>query len=509
MNRRITLLFSICLAASALAAAPALAQTPTPPPATPTPPAAGAEEAVPTDEGAVAAAEDVAAADEAAAEAEDAPAAPEEVAAAEEGTEAADGVPTVLISAVGDPNTQGVAAIVNDYVISEYDVSQRLALALVTSGIQQPTEEMLGQVREQVLTSLQDETLQLQEAAVQEITIQAQDIEDSIRSVAEENGFDTAAIETTLAAAGVSMTTFRRQVAAQIAWNRLIEARYAGAVTISDEEIDAALERLTDGADRPQFAVSEIFISVDSPQDEATARQAAEQILVQLNQGAQFPNVARQFSQSASAASGGDIGWVLQGQLPEEIDEALSEMLPGRIAGPIRSEGGYYVVVLRERREPIGTEAVQAPVIDPNAPVPLERLLLPLPPNPTEEVQQSALESASMAFSSIGTCEDIPAIAEQVEGAIHMSLGEVNLNTLSPDIRQHVLNTPPGNVVPPFGSQVGVEIFVRCDERIREAIPIEIPSRDAMAQQLFIQQMTVLARSYMRDLRRDAVIEVR
>ena len=151
------------------------------------------------------------------------------------------------------------------------------------------------------------------------------------------------------------MTTFRRQIAAQIAWSRLIETRYAGSVTISDEEIDAALERLRVGADRPQFAVSEIFLSVDSPQDEAPSRQAAEQIIAQLNQGALFGNIARQFSQSASAASGGNIGWVLQGQLPEEIDEVLSDVEPGQLAGPIRSEGGYYIVVLRERREPIVT----------------------------------------------------------------------------------------------------------------------------------------------------------
>ena len=489
MSRRITLLISTCMAVVALSAMPVAAQDTAP-----------SNEAPAQD----ATQETTSAAAAAAQESEP----PAETTAADE-TPAPAAVETVLVSAVGDPNIQAVASIVNDYVISEYDVSQRLALALVTSGIQQPSPEVLNQVREQVLTSLQDETLQLQEAATQEITIQAQDIEDSIRSVAEENGFDVAAIEATLAAAGVSMTTFRRQIAAQIAWNRLIESRYAGAVTISDEDIDAALERLRTGADRPQFAISEIFLSVDGPQDEAPTREAAEQIIAQLSQGALFPNMARQFSQSASAASGGDIGWVLQGQLPEEIDEVISELEPGRLAGPIRSEGGYYILVVRERREPIGTEAVQAPIIDPNAPVPLERLLLPLPPNPTEEFQQRALESASMAVSSIGTCEDIPAVAAQVEGSIHMRLGEVNLNTLSPEIGQHVRNTPPGGVVPPFGSQVGIEIFVRCDERVREMIPIEIPTREAMAQQLYLQQMTVLARSYMRDLRRDAVIEVR
>jgi peptidyl-prolyl cis-trans isomerase SurA len=418
--------------------------------------------------------------------------------------------PTPLpISAIGNPNTHSVAAIVNDNVISEYDVNQRVALVLVTSGIQEPTEEMIGQIRGQVLTSLQDEILQLEEAAELEIAIRTQDIENSIQQVADENNFTVADIAATLARVGVSMATFRRQIAAQIAWSRLIESRYAGTVSISEEEIDAALSRITEGADRPQFAVSEIFLSVDTPQAEGTARQAAEQIMAQLGQGANFANVARQFSQSASAASGGDIGWVLEGQLPEEVDDTLGEMLPGRIAGPIRSEGGWYIVLLRDRREPAGTEAVSAPVIDPNAPVPIERLLLPLPPNASEEVTNQAMEFASLAFSSIETCEQVPEIAAQAEGAIHMSLGAVNLETLAPQISERIRATPPGGVVPPFGSQVGIEIFVRCDERIREAIPIVIPSRDQVANQLFVQQMTVLARSYMRDLRRDAVIEIR
>jgi len=420
------------------------------------------------------------------------------------------GEATLSLSPVGNPNTQAVASIVNDFVISEYDVNQRVALVLVTSGIQQPTEEMLGQVREQVLTSLQDETLQLQEANEREIVVNAQDIENSIRDVADANGFEVASVQLALANAGVAMTTFRRQIAAQIAWSRLIETRFQGTVPApTDEEIDSALERLRVGADRPQFAVSEIFLSVDTPQDEASTRQAAGQILEQLRQSAPFPNVARQFSQSASAASGGDIGWVIQGQLPEEIDVALSEILPGEVAGPIRSEGGYYVVLLRERREPEGTVAIQAPIIDPNAPVPLERLLLPLPPNPTEEQQQGALNAASMAFGAIRSCNDIPEIAEQIPGAIHMRLGEINLATLSPQISQQVSNTAPGAVVPPFGSPVGIEVFVRCDERIREAVPFVLPTREDMGQQLYMQQMTVLARSYMRDLRREAVIEVR
>ena len=115
-----------------------------------------------------------------------------------------------------------------------------------------------------------------------------------------------------------------------------MQARYAGSVIITEEQIDTALTRLEDGADRAQFLVSEIFLSVDQPEDEEDVRVVAAQIFQQLNFGAVFPQVARQFSQSPSAAGGGNIGWVQQGQLSEMIDAALTQMQPGELAAPIR-----------------------------------------------------------------------------------------------------------------------------------------------------------------------------
>src|SRR6185312_13360770 len=155
-------------------------------------------------------------------------------------------------------------------------------------------------------------------------------------------------------------------------------------ILVNDQQVNEALDRLKKGADKPQFLVSEIFVAVDRPEDEMTVRASAEQIAQQLKQGAPFGTVAGQFSQSPSAADGGDIGWVVQGQLDEELDHALSELRPGQITKPIRAEGGYYVMQLRDRREPIGTK-IETPktaaAADPNAPVPLDRLLIPLPPN--------------------------------------------------------------------------------------------------------------------------------
>ena len=414
-----------------------------------------------------------------------------------------------LLPVVGDHNTQGVSAIVNDYLISDFDVNQRTALFLVTAGIQNPPADALAQIRQQVLRALIDETLQLQEAAKRKITIKKDEVDSAVGQVATDNGLSVEQLTTTLRQAGVSMQTFRHQLTAQIAWNRLIEARYAGAINVTDDQIDSALDRIKEGATRPQFQVAEIFLGLGRPEDDTQVRENAEQIATQLTLGANFPNVARQFSQSPSAAGGGNIGWVQQGQLPAEVDKALAEMHPGQVSQPIKSEGGYYIVMLVDRREPLGTKPVEAPQRDPNSPLPLERILLPLPPESPGETIKQAMSFAETMRPHIRSCADIPAVVAQAQGLQHFRLGEIKLADLATELADAIGKTPPGGVTPPLTSDAGVELFVRCDPAVRVVKPIEIPSRDEVTQQLFVQQLTVLSRSYLRDLKRDAVVEIR
>jgi peptidyl-prolyl cis-trans isomerase SurA len=411
---------------------------------------------------------------------------------------------------IGDHNTQAVAAIVNDYVISDYDVNQRTALFLATSGLQPPSQpEVLNQMRQQVLRAIIDETLQLQEASKRKIAIKKDDVDKAVAQVAMDNNITVDQLTNTLRAGGVAMTTFRNQLTAQIAWNRLIEARYAGAINISDEQIEGALTRLKDGSSKPQFQVGEIFLAVDRPEDDAKVKEDATQIAGQLGIGAVFPNVARQFSQSPSAAGGGNIGWVQQGQLPAEIDKVLSAMQPGQISEPIKAEGGYHIVTLIDRREPLGTKAEEAPKLDPDGPIPVDRILLPLPPDTPDDTRKQAVGFAETMRGHIKSCAEIPAMMQQAPGVQHFRLGAVKLADLAMELADAIRKAPPGGVTPPLMSDAGVELFVRCDAAVRTVNPIVIPTRDEVQQQLFVQQLTVMSRSYLRDLKRDAVVEIR
>jgi len=77
-------------------------------------------------------------------------------------------------------------------------------------------------------------------------------------------------------------------------------------------------------------------------------------------QGAPFQTVAGQFSQSPSAADGGDIGWVIQGQLRTNSIMPFSRYGRDRLPGQSAPRAGYYILLLRDRREPSGANPAEA-----------------------------------------------------------------------------------------------------------------------------------------------------
>jgi peptidyl-prolyl cis-trans isomerase SurA len=424
-------------------------------------------------------------------------------AASRRGTQAA----TARAPAAPTETTQGAISIVNDQIITQFDMDQRVKLFLITSGVR-PRDEDMPFIREQVLRSLQDEILQVKEAVDHGVTVTKEEIDQSIASIAKDNNSTVGDIEATLARGGVTMGTFRAQILAQIAWNKTVQGRYGSRLDVREEEVTAAIERVKQGADKPQFRVYEIFLGIDKPEDEAKVRATAEQLIAQINAGAPFNSVARQFSQAPSAALGGEVGWVVEGQLSDEIDKVLRTMRRGETSKPIRSASGYYIIHLRGRREPAGTTAPVLPKGPPTGPVPLARFLLIVPSNAPPGFRERALAFANNVAQNARSCADLQAVAGRVR-AVYMSLGVVNPKNLSAQVQAALAKTEPGSIAPPFFSSDGIELIARCEPRVDPIEVTEIPTPEKMRLQLFQQRVGMLARSYLRDLRRDAVIETR
>jgi peptidyl-prolyl cis-trans isomerase SurA len=404
----------------------------------------------------------------------------------------------------------GVAAIVNDSVISDYDVRQRMALFIATSGVK-PSQDSLNAIREQVLKELETEQMQLMEARKDNISISASDVDKAIDEILKTNHLTMDQLKSVLAAGGVDMATLRSQISVQIAWSKLVQDQLGDRVHVTPELVDAELARINQAANKPSFLVSEIFQAVDSPEQDAKVQKDMADLDNQIQLGAPFNAVARQFSQNPTAAQGGDLGWVQERQLPAELENRLKAMKVGDVSEPIRASGGYYILQLRDRQAPAGTKLPETSreSAGPAGTLPLMRILIPIGPKPAKDLAEKAIQAAGALRAHIRDCSRAHDVVSKMPGTLLMNLGAMRLADLSADMQAAIAKTGPGEATAPFPSSAGVEIIVRCDKAVPKESVFVIPTREQVEQQLYEQQMTVLARRYMRDLRREADVETR
>ena len=412
-----------------------------------------------------------------------------------------------------NPNdSNSVVATVNDESISDFELRQRVQLYLALQGInQQLTPEQRTRIRTQMLEVLESEKLQLQEAVKKKITVSPVEVDKRINAMIQEYRFTIEQLRENLAKAGASEDALRSQITASIAWQKAVQDEYSDRVNVTPEMIAAEMARYAEGANKPHYRVMEVFLPVDNPELDAKVKKDSEEVLTQLRQGAPFPVVARQFSQHPSAATGGDMGWINEGQLAPELNTALAKMEVGAISEPIRSTGGYYIIALRERQEPLGTKIDAAPTgpTGPAGTLPLARLLFPADPSLPKAQLEEIFKVAMTIHQRYGGCSQLEELSGKMKGTIYMNLGDAKLAELSPQIQESMKNTRSGEAAQPFMSEAGVELIGRCDKRIEIKTAYVMPTQAQVEDQLFQNQIAALARRYLRDLKRGANIQVR
>ena len=129
-----------------------------------------------------------------------------------------------------------IAAVVNDDVISVYDLVQRVRLVILSTGLEDNNETRQRLVP-QVMRTLIDEHLQLQMAKEQNISIPDQRVEDAIADIEQQNGMAAGDFDRLLQRAAIDRATIEQQIRAGLSWSRVLERRMLQEVQISDEEI--------------------------------------------------------------------------------------------------------------------------------------------------------------------------------------------------------------------------------------------------------------------------------
>ena len=385
-----------------------------------------------------------------------------------------------------------IAATVNDEVVSAYDVEARLRLVLFSTRLPD-TPEVRQRYRNQVLRSLIDERLQLQEAARRNVSVSERDIRQEMAAIEKRNNIPEGGLSELLARNDVPPDAVTVQIRAGVAWRKLISRQLRPRITVGDEEIDEEIDRIRSRQGQMEYRLAEIVMAAERPDREAAVREAAERLAGQLRQGAQFEEVARQFSQSATAAVGGDLGWVHESDLDESLRDVVSSMSKGDLIGPLKALSGYRIVLLADARK-----------IAAGARLNMRQLLLPVAADAGAREVEARIDRANELGRDVDDCGAFEALARQVGSPLQPDPGAVVTDSLAPEIRSVVEELPAGRIGDPIRTPAGVLLLMVCSRD--EQAP---PDRLTVANRLLQQKMSLMARRYIRDIRLSAVIDLR
>ena len=412
-------------------------------------------------------------------------------------------VPTIVALGSTTAAAQGVmsiAAIVNEDVISVFDLESRISLSILSSGLQN-RKEIRQKLAPQVLRALIDEKLQLQDAKGKEIEIGEKAVEDALKEIGERNQVPGGNILAYLEQQGIDGNTMTDQVKSNLAWFRIIHLETRRSGKISDEEIDEEMRRIEANKGKPERLVSEIFLAVESKEREREVRTLAERLAQQIRQGANFGRAAEQFSQSATAAIGGDLGWVIQGQLIPELEKQLGQMQPGELSEPIRSISGYHLLKLHESR-------ISGTVSANETEVRLQQVVIEVPKDASKAIYSAKMAVAQRVSQSARSCQSMADIGKDIGSPLSGDLGTVKIGMLPANLRNQVSRLDLGRASQPIPSENGILVLMICDKKTPQE-ENEITKRQKIKDRLLGIRREMVARRLIRNLRRSAFIDIR
>jgi peptidyl-prolyl cis-trans isomerase SurA len=406
---------------------------------------------------------------------------------------------SIILLSKADPNIRKATAIVNGEVITATDVDQRLALFILANSGKVSDDER-ERLRLQVLRNLIDETLKIQEAKAKKIDVDPAEIDQNFVRVATNFKYSPEGFAKYLTAQGTSAVSIKRQIQGEIAWNRLLRREVQPYVNVSDDEVRSVIDRLKAAKGSDEYRISEIYLSAAPDKADQVAAHA-QQILDEIKKGASFPAYARQYSEASTAVVGGDLGWVRPALLPAELMSVVQTMQVNQIAGPIPVPGGFDIIYLMDKRQVLTADPRDALLS-------LKQVSLDFKANtPETEIQQraTALGEAAKTLKGCGAVSDL---ARQFNAEVVENDG-MKARDLPQQLQTMLLNMQIGESTPVFGSRdgdtQGVRILVLCGRD--DPADATQPNFEQVMNQLEDERVNKRASTYLRDLRRDAVID--
>ena len=395
-------------------------------------------------------------------------------------------------------DVQQIVAIVNDELISLYDLKQRTLLLVLSGGSGQITQEQQQYLQNQAMSGLIDDKLKLQEAAKYEAGASEAEVENSYANYAKQFNMAPDELEVRLNESGVQKESLIQQLKSSMAWQRVMSGLLEPMVNVTDDEVDNFIEKLERDKGKFEYQVSEIFLLITNNEQREEIIAASKVMHDQLSAGADFVRMAQQFSQSSTASVGGDMGWIMENELPSEVSAEIPPLNRGDITEPIVTEDGVYILKLTNKRKILTLN-------DDDIAVDLKYLHFSkadFPENTIEKLKRDVLK----AVQSPDACEVNDANGEKLNATDVGATGAIRVGDLPLEMRPLVLDLEVGYGTALNEEADGYRSFILCGKDIPV---ITLPDYEAVLQNITQTRLQLVARRHLRDLRRDAIVDYR
>ena len=366
------------------------------------------------------------------------------------------------------------AVVVDEEVITHFDIRQRANVLIFLGSNPAVAEET---AEEQLLT----EALMVQGAGRLGIEVTEDLVKEGLRRFAASNNAKPSEVLAQASAAGVDIDSLRMLFGTQIAWQEAMRRRFAGRARPSERDIDAAILLLATEPAR-EVNLAEIAIPIFE-RGEAGTQAFLQQLYAELNGGRAFDEAAREYSRSASAASGGALGWNLVSALPPDMAGVIDGVPPGDLAPPLSIINGVSVLKVIDERPGPPTAADRVTV---------EYVLARFGDRATARAARTSATSCSAMQNGA-----LPGALGAAETVGPITLAETDAALFDP-LSQGALDI----VSQPVVYADAFALVLLCDREVEASLE----ERRAVADELFAERVTGYADGLLADLRRQALI---
>ncbi len=395
----------------------------------------------------------------------------------------------------------GIVAVVNDEMISSLDVEQRMVFALATTKLSN-TPEVRTRLGSQIVRALIDERLHMQEAKRLGLTVTEQEVKGAMVRIDQSRQLPAGSFEEFLTRRGVPKETVYAQLRSQIAWSKVVGKELRKKGRVSADEVNREMEQLRQGKEIEEFQISSIVLAVNQPEDEKNVKELAENLVSEIRGGANFEALARQFSAgSAQAVEENQRRWVQYYQLEPTLASEIKDKPTDTVHDPIRTVSGYHIIKRHDKRILNTTRTLDSEVL-------IKQITMTLKASAPQQEAEVLLEIAREVGKHPGSCEEeLVAGTENLEElAFDVAFQRLPFREIQPELQVMLAGLRVGDVSEPYATPEGIHMMMLCE---RVEMPANLPPTDKVKEGLFQEKLQLEAAKHMRDLRREAFIEVR